>query len=133
MTESKSRPSPEQGRTDAGQPTYLRAVPADVLAYLSGVNLGSVVKVLAALNAMVDYAVFEDDLDAQEVTELVTRYVSVPKTPTFYGTPGGYGANGPQREKATREAVNLLLESGIPSDYEVLQRSVDRITRGRRT
>lgn len=106
-------------RTEAGVPIPGTDVNlTDAVAYLSGVNYGSVVKVFAALNAL---------LQSEGVpVPAILHYSNVPTTPV---TPYGTDAVSRARTRCTDMAVRRAVESGTVAKYAALDKPAGRFYR----
>lgn len=89
-------------------------IACDVLAYLSGVNYGSVVKVIAAMHALKGYT----DLTLEEVAG---RFESVPTEAPQPGNPAHK-----QRLRNTDRFVRGIVATGFADPYDSLLRSTVR-------
>ena len=101
-------------RTPTGEPIPVTQVNiVDAIAYLSGVNYGSVVMVFAAMNAVLDHA-------KMPVSEHVL-YDIVPTTPV--------SPHDPQQRDRVRQTdmfVRALVRAGGANPYEVLDKPVTK-------
>ncbi len=101
-------------RTPTGEPipgTQVNLV--DAIAYLSGVNYGSVVKVFAAMNAVLDHAKMP-----------VSEHVLFDIVPTTPASP--YDPDHKERVRQTDMFVRALVKAGGASPYEILDKPVTK-------
>lgn len=117
-------------RTPGGEPLPgTQIVLTDAVAYLSGVNYGSVVKVIAAINAVATllYTEHYDDLlracvsPGEELEKTLLSFDAVPTTPV---TPQDPECRTRLRE--TDKFVRYLVRGGYADPYEVLDKSTEK-------
>lgn len=101
------------------------SVPADAIAALSGVNMGSVVKVLAAITALAEHLRPNSTAAQAVMRALLSDYTKAPGTPPFGRD--GHGANGRERADNVAAILGSVLRSGIVTAYPALDTAALRI------